>query len=107
MTRSTRCRTAGIAAAPSVDDLRFATDPQVVDRQWIRPLESRDVGTFNHLGQAFRGIPLDWERGAPTLGEDNAYVFQEILGLDDDEYARLVAAGVATEDYIDRDGNPY
>ena len=98
---------AGIAAAPSVDDLRFATDPQIVDRQWIRPLASRDVGSFNHLGQAFRGIPLDWERGAPTLGEDNAYVFQEILGLDDDEYQRLVAAGVATEDYLDRDGNPY
>ena len=78
-----------------------------MDRQWIRPLASRDVGTFNHLGQAFRGIPLDWERGAPTLGEDNAYVFQEILGLDDDEYGRLVAAGVATEDYVDRDGNPY
>ncbi len=98
---------AGIAAAPCVDDLRFATDPQIVDRQWIRPLASRDVGTFNHLGQAFRGIPLDWERGAPTLGEDNAYVFQEILGLDDDEYERLVAAGVATVDYVDRDGNPY
>ena len=48
-----------------------------------------------------------WERGSPTLGQDNEYVFKEILGLDDDEYDRLVAERVATEDYFDRDGNPY
>ena len=49
-------------------------------RQWIRPLTSLDVGTFNHLGHAFRGIPMAWERGAPTLGQDNEYVFKEVLG---------------------------
>jgi hypothetical protein len=34
-------------------------------------------------------------------------VFKEILGVDDDDYKRLVAEGVATNDYLDRDGNPY
>jgi len=50
---------------------------------------------------------LVWERGAPALGQDNEYVFKEILGLDDVEFHRLVAGRVATEDYLDRRGNPY
>jgi crotonobetainyl-CoA:carnitine CoA-transferase CaiB-like acyl-CoA transferase len=98
---------AGVAAAPCTDDAMLVDDPHIVARDWIRPLVSRDVGTFHHLGHVFRGFPLVWERGAPTLGEDNEYVFKEILGLDDDEYARLVDEGIAIEDYLDGDGNPY
>lgn len=98
---------AGVAAAPCADDPMLASDPQIAARAWIRPLTSLDVGTFDHLGHAFRGIPMVWDRGAPTLGQDNEYVFKEILGIDDDEYDRLVAERVATEDYFDRDGNAY
>jgi crotonobetainyl-CoA:carnitine CoA-transferase CaiB-like acyl-CoA transferase len=98
---------AGVAAAPCADEAMLASDPQIVARQWIRPLASRDVGTFNHLGHPFRGIPLAWDRGAPVLGEHNEYVFKEILGLDDAGYDRLVAERVATEDYLDQEGNPY
>jgi crotonobetainyl-CoA:carnitine CoA-transferase CaiB-like acyl-CoA transferase len=82
-------------------------DPQIVARGWIRPLASGDVGTFDHLGQAFRGVPLAWERGAPTLGQDNEYVFKRVLGLTDGQYQRLVAERVATNDYLDADGEPY
>jgi crotonobetainyl-CoA:carnitine CoA-transferase CaiB-like acyl-CoA transferase len=98
---------AGVAAAPYLDEAGFAADPQVVSRGWIRALPSSDVGTFDHLGHAFRGIPLSWERGAPALGEDNEYVFKQILGLDDDDYLRLVEQRVAVEDYLDPQGNPY
>ena len=98
---------AGVAAAPYSDDAALASDPHLAAREWIRPLTSRDVGTYNHLGHAFRGVPLAWERGAPTLGEDNEYVFKEILGLDAAAYERLVAERVAIEDYLDADGNPY
>jgi crotonobetainyl-CoA:carnitine CoA-transferase CaiB-like acyl-CoA transferase len=31
---------------------------------------------------------------APLLGEHNRYVFQEILGLTDEEFQRLVREGV-------------
>jgi hypothetical protein len=48
-----------------------------------------------------------WERGAPALGQDNEYVFKEILGLDDAQFQRLVTGRVATEDYLDPQGNPY
>ncbi len=50
---------------------------------------------------------MTWERGAPALGEDNEYVFKEILGLDDTEYRRLVAERIASEDYLDPEGKPY
>jgi len=47
------------------------------------------------------GIPVhlsatDWSiaRGAPLLGQHNRYVFGTLLGLDDDELARLEADGV-------------
>ena len=102
-----RLQRAGVAAAPLLDDRAFEVDPQVVAREWIRPLTTRDVGTYGQLGHPFRGLPLAWGKGAPALGEDNAYVFKEILGLDDAEYERLVAEKVAVEDYLDRDGNPY
>jgi crotonobetainyl-CoA:carnitine CoA-transferase CaiB-like acyl-CoA transferase len=97
---------AGVAAAPYLDEAGFAADPQVVARDWIRPLPSRDVGTFGHLGPAFRGIPLSWERGSPALGEDNEYVFKHLLGLDSNQYRRLTEERVATEDYLDSNGDP-
>jgi len=97
----------GVAAAPLLDTRAFVSDPQVVAREWIRPLASRDVGTFGHLGHAFRGVPMAWERGAPALGEDNEYVFKEILGVDNVEYQRLVADRVAVEDYLDPQGIPF
>jgi crotonobetainyl-CoA:carnitine CoA-transferase CaiB-like acyl-CoA transferase len=34
---------------------------------------------------------------APLFGEHNRYVFQELLGLNDDEVARLYADGVTAE----------
>ncbi len=98
---------AGVAAAPLLDDQLFVSDPQVLARDWVRPLTTRDVGSFNHLGHPFRGIPLAWGKGAPALGEDNEYVFKEILGLDDDEYKHLVDEKIAVEDFLDPAGNPY
>jgi crotonobetainyl-CoA:carnitine CoA-transferase CaiB-like acyl-CoA transferase len=39
-------------------------------------------------------VAADNWRSAPLLGEDNDYVFREILGLDDDEVGELAAEGV-------------
>ena len=98
---------AGVAAAPFADNAMLVSDPQIAARGWIRPLASDDVGTFEHLGHAFSGIPLAWERGAPTLGQDNEYVFRTLLDVTEEEYRRLVAEGVVTNDYLDAHGNPY
>jgi crotonobetainyl-CoA:carnitine CoA-transferase CaiB-like acyl-CoA transferase len=98
---------AGVTTGPLFDEQMLATDPHVAARGWIRPLASRDVGTYPHISFAFQGVPQAWDRGAPVLGEDNDYVFRKLLGLDDDEYQRLVDAKVIVEDYLDADMNPY
>jgi crotonobetainyl-CoA:carnitine CoA-transferase CaiB-like acyl-CoA transferase len=88
-----------------VDELLEA-DPHVAAREWLRPLSSTDVGTYPHIGHAFRGIPQAWKRGSPVLGEDNRYVFQDILGLDGVAYSELVEARIAVEDYLDPELQP-
>jgi crotonobetainyl-CoA:carnitine CoA-transferase CaiB-like acyl-CoA transferase len=40
-----------------------------------------------------RTRPDNW-RSAPLLGEDNEYVFKQVIGLDGDELSRLQADGV-------------
>jgi crotonobetainyl-CoA:carnitine CoA-transferase CaiB-like acyl-CoA transferase len=54
------------------------------------------------IGEArFEGVPFtatsfdaDHWRSAPLLGEDNRYVFGELLGLDADEVTELEESGV-------------
>ncbi len=97
---------AGVAAAPLFDDDMLVTDPNVAARGWIRPLASTDVGTYPHIGHAFRGVPQAWDRGSPVLGEDNEYVFKKLLRLDDDTYRRLEGERIIGNDYLDANLDP-
>ena len=99
-------QSAGVASAPLFDDEQLHNDPNVAARGWIRPLTASDVGTHLHLGHAFQGVPQRWDRGSPALGEDNEYVYREVIGLDQDEYLQLQRSGIAVEDYLDPDGRP-
>jgi len=71
-------------------------DPQVAHREVFFEMdhpvigEARFEGTpihFDHLGQD------NWRSG-PLLGEDNEYVFKQIVGVSDEEYDELQAEGV-------------
>jgi crotonobetainyl-CoA:carnitine CoA-transferase CaiB-like acyl-CoA transferase len=97
---------AGVTAGAQLDDEMLADDANVRARGWIKPLASREVGPYPHISYAFQGVPQAWDRGSPALGEDNDYVYRKLLGVDDDEYQRLVADKVIVEDYLDRDMNP-
>jgi len=101
-----RLQAAGVPAGPVLVDDLLEADPNAAERGWLRPLTGTDVGTYPHVGHAFAGIPLAWQRGSPALGEDNRSVYQGILGLDDEAYARLVELRIAVEDYLDADLNP-
>jgi crotonobetainyl-CoA:carnitine CoA-transferase CaiB-like acyl-CoA transferase len=85
---------AGVAAGPQLSDEMLPEDPNAIARGWIRPLAATDVGTHLHVGH-----------GSPSLGEDNEYVYKKVLGVDDDEYERLIEARVVTSDYLDSAGN--
>jgi crotonobetainyl-CoA:carnitine CoA-transferase CaiB-like acyl-CoA transferase len=65
-------------------------------RDYFITLEHPEVGTVEHPGQTVRlhGTPGQIQRPAGRLGEANEAVFCGLLGLSQDELARLVAAGV-------------
>lgn len=44
--------------------------------------------------------------GLPGLGEDNDYVYRELLGYDDARYTAAEADGHITLDYLQPDGSP-
>jgi crotonobetainyl-CoA:carnitine CoA-transferase CaiB-like acyl-CoA transferase len=100
-------QSAGVAAGPLLDDVLLTADPHLNERGWFRPLDSGDVGTHLHPGQAFHGVPHAWRRGSPTLGEDNEYVYQQILGISKEDYRRYQRERILATDYLASDGTPY
>jgi crotonobetainyl-CoA:carnitine CoA-transferase CaiB-like acyl-CoA transferase len=97
----------GVPASPILDDDAFCQDPHLVARRWMRDLVTRDVGTHPHPGHPYRGVPQAWRRGSPALGEDNEYVYKQILGVSDTDYERLATEKLLAEDYLDPTGNPW
>jgi crotonobetainyl-CoA:carnitine CoA-transferase CaiB-like acyl-CoA transferase len=97
----------GVPAGPLLDDQLLQDDPQLQARGWQRPLVSDDVGTHLHPGLAFVGIPQVWRRGSPTLGQDNEYVYKDLLGASDEEFDRYRQDNMLATDYLAPDGTPY
>jgi crotonobetainyl-CoA:carnitine CoA-transferase CaiB-like acyl-CoA transferase len=97
----------GVAAGPLLDDELFAGDPHLAARGWMRPLASADVGTHRHPGLPYDGVPQAWRRGSPTLGQDNEYVYKEVLGCSAGEFERYRRDKILAEDYLDPSGEPY
>jgi crotonobetainyl-CoA:carnitine CoA-transferase CaiB-like acyl-CoA transferase len=92
-----RLQEAGVPAA-AVQDARDVNerDPQLAARGLFFELDHPIIGPARFEGVPFRadGFGPDHWRSAPLQGEDNAYVFQEVLGLDDGTYDELFDAGV-------------
>jgi crotonobetainyl-CoA:carnitine CoA-transferase CaiB-like acyl-CoA transferase len=75
-------------------------DPQLKHREHFRFLDHREIGVHAYQSPAYRlsKTPCCVEKAAPCLGEDNEYVYKEVLGLTDDEIADLLIEGVITTD---------
>ena len=87
---------AGIAAAPVVEGSRAFDDPHAVARGLYQPQTMHGgIGPFrfNTPFMRFSETPLTVRQAPVALGEHNDYVYRELLGVDDAEYERLVAAG--------------
>ena len=102
------CQAAGIAAAPVMDEADLYADPQLAHLGFFRPLESPHTGRHTYPASPLRwsGPSLRWERASPGLGDDNEYVYREVLKLTDDEYQALATDGHLSNDYLDRQGQP-
>jgi crotonobetainyl-CoA:carnitine CoA-transferase CaiB-like acyl-CoA transferase len=70
-------------------------DPQLKHRGHYWKLQHPVMGERTYDGPAFRlsRTPAELTKAAPCLGEDNAYIFREIVGLSDEELAEAIASG--------------
>ena len=92
---------AGIAAGPVQHEDYAYRCPQLWERRFFVPMTQEDLGTHLYPGTVFKNskLPLTIQKPAVRLGEDNEYVYKEILGISDEEYARLEAEGQIGMDY--------
>jgi len=82
-------------AVQNAQDLN-ETDPQLAHRGVFFQMDHPVIGEarFEGVPVHFDGMSADNWRSGPLLGEDNEYVFKELLGVADDEFAKLTASGV-------------
>jgi benzylsuccinate CoA-transferase BbsF subunit len=76
-------------------------DPQLKHREAFQWLEHQVIGPSLHNTPAYRlsKTPHHLLKPGPIIGEDNEFVYKEILGLSDDEFADLYAEEVIDTEY--------
>ncbi len=94
---------AGIAAGVVMNDADAYADPHLNNRGFWEPLEHPEVegGPRFHTGSLWKAerTPRKHWRAAPRLGEDNEYVYKELLGFSDEKYREFEADGHIGMDY--------
>ena len=87
-----RLQEAGVAASVVKNGKDLCEDPQLIHRgHFWEPNELELEGfTFEAPPAILNKTPARFQRSAPLVGEHNDYVFCDLLGLDAEEYAKLV-----------------
>jgi crotonobetainyl-CoA:carnitine CoA-transferase CaiB-like acyl-CoA transferase len=82
---------AGVAAFPPMANYMLDADPHLAARDYWVEKEHQEVGGLKHAGIPWRmsETPCEVTRAAPTLGQDNEYVFGELLGMSGKQIAEL------------------
>ncbi|MCH8281362.1 MAG: CoA transferase [Chloroflexi bacterium] len=83
---------AGVPSGPSLDICRVFNEPQLRDVGYFTRLQTSDgeLRDLPGLPWRFEGEQKPLLTEAPVLGQHNAYVYQELLGLSEPEVNRLV-----------------
>lgn len=93
-----RMQASGIPAGVVQNNQDLFEDPQVSHRQAYTYLKHSVMGLRAYNTPAFRLSKTPWQpkKAAPAMGEDNEWVFKEILGFSDDDIANFLVEGVIT-----------
>ncbi len=69
---------------------------------FFKELTHQDTGTHRYPGHMWKwsDLELRWDSPAPRLGEDNEYVYKDLLGYTDDEYNELVEEGLINDRFL-------
>lgn len=95
---------AGVAAGPVQNEAELFTCPQLRERGFFETIAHPEAGTHDYPGLMFKlaETPNRIRRHPPLLGQDNDYVYHELLDLPAAEFERLVAGGHIGMDYPGR-----
>lgn len=86
---------AGVPAGAVQRSHDLLEDPQLRQRKFFHPLAHPEMGEVPYEGHIFaiRGYESGPRMPAPCLGEHNATVLLDILGMSDDEFAAAIESG--------------
>lgn len=89
---------AGVPAGIVQTSEDLLNDPQMKHREHFRKLEHPEIGVHSYHAPAYRlsETPCDIYRAGPCLGQDNEYVYREILGFTYDEIADMLVQKIIT-----------
>ena len=96
-----RLQQAGVPAGVVMTEAGAYEDRQHQARGFWQEITHPEAGTHRHVGRAWRAsdTPHPPPRHAPRLGEDNQYVYRELLGFSESEYRRFEQEGHIGMDY--------
>ena len=86
----------GVAAGPVMDQRDAFADSHLQERGIFEEVYHEDVdGSHLYVGAPYKmsDMPIKIRRGPVRLGEDNEYVYKQVLGVSDEEYTELERMG--------------
>ncbi|MBI4311497.1 MAG: CoA transferase [Chloroflexi bacterium] len=93
----------GVPAGPVLTEAAVFKDPQFKARGTFVEVSQEETGTYLYPGALaqLKNAPLAIRHAPVRLGENNDYIYKEVLGIGDGEYQKLVKAGHIGLDYAD------
>jgi crotonobetainyl-CoA:carnitine CoA-transferase CaiB-like acyl-CoA transferase len=81
----------GVSAGPVLDHRDAYHDAQLASRGFFEVVNHREAGTHLYPGMLWKmnKTPLSIRKPPPCLGEHNDYVFKDVIGMPEDEIAKL------------------
>ena len=91
----------GVAAGPVMDEFQCFQDPQLRERGYFEQVTHVDCGTHLYPGMNWKMSRTSAciRKPACRLGEDNEYVYKQVLKFSDEEYKELEKEGHIGMDY--------
>ena len=92
----------GVPAGAVLNEADAYNDPHLKERDYFTELYQEDCGTHRYPGPAWKmsKTPNPLRTGPVMLGEHNEYVYKQVIGVSDEEYARLEAEGHIGMEYV-------
>ena len=93
----------GIPTGAVMNQADVFADPHIQNRGFFQEAWQEDCGTHLYPGPPYKlsETPLGIRRGPVMFGQDNEYVYRELLGYTAEEYGAIEAAGHVGTDYAE------